>query len=412
MEHEPLPPVAFLDDEVKLEPVKIVEKNPMAVPVEISGLGSSEQGFSQPAFSEPTFSERTRAADPMPYLAQLTPFSTPASRPPSSQASDRKNNERKSDAAGSEPGHKVLESGAKIAARTWADALALTSSTAASVRDHFQEYKKRAQVRSAEARAAHAARLLDLEQRRAEAQQRATELEAARRQAAARLVELVRQRDPGLHERQPEQRWHESILADESMSERSTLWEDPGKGREPIAPPVASSVPAPAATKSDHSIAAIPINLWRKINPPWRAVFAGAAVISAVFIIGGLFHSQTPLANPANHASNNAPQSGGVTVQTGGSPTGGVTVQTTAAKPQPAAGVQTPAKSTQPETVTQTGAKPSPRIQKVQHLVAEQSEKEIGDDVVIRHFSRPMPTQKPKQAGQQAGLKHFSDLDN
>jgi hypothetical protein len=46
------------------------------------------------------------------------------------------------------------------------------------------------------------------------------------------------------------------------------------------------------------------------------------------------------------------------------------------------------------------------------HLVAEQSEKQIGDDVVIRHYSRPIPTQKPKQSGQQAGLKHFSDLDN
>jgi len=123
----------------------------------------------------------------------------------------------------------------------------------------------------------------------------------------------------------------------------------------------------------------------------------------------GLFHSRTPLANPANHASNSAAQSGGVTVQTGGSPTGGVTVQTAAAKPQPS---QTSAKSAQPETATQTTAKPSPRIQQTQHLVAEQSEKEIGDDVVIRHFSRPMPTQKPKQAGQQAGLKHFSDLDN
>jgi hypothetical protein len=31
---------------------------------------------------------------------------------------------------------------------------------------------------------------------------------------------------------------------------------------------------------------------------------------------------------------------------------------------------------------------------------------------VVRHFSRPVPTQKPKQAGQQAGLKQFSDLEN
>jgi hypothetical protein len=403
IEQEPLPPVAFLDDEVKLEPVKIAQKNSVAAPVEIS----------EPSFSGQTFSEPSRAADPMPYLAQLTPFSTPASHPPSPQGSDRKNYERISDAASSEPAHKVLESGAKIAARTWADALALTSSTAASVRNHFQEYKKRAQVRSAEARAAHAARLLDLEQRRAEAQQRATELEAARRQAAARLVELVRQRDPGLHESQPEQRLHESILADESMSERSTLWEDPREDREHVVPPVASSVPAHAAMKSDRTtVASTPIHLWRKINPPLRAVLTGAAAVSALFIMGialGLFHSRTPLANPANHASNSAAQSGGVTVQTGGSPTGGVTVQTAAAKPQPS---QTSAKSAQPETATQTTAKPSPRIQQTQHLVAEQSEKEIGDDVVIRHFSRPMPTQKPKQAGQQAGLKHFSDLDN
>ena len=56
-------------------------------------------------------------------------------------------------------------------------------------------------------------------------------------------------------------------------------------------------------------------------------------------------------------------------------------------------------------------AKPSPRVRQA-HLVAEQSEKQIGDDVVIRHYSRPVPTQKPKQSGQQAGLKKFSDLDN
>ena len=97
-----------------------------------------------------------------------------------------------------ERGKKVLQDGARVAAQTWASALALAASTRASVRDHFEEYRKRAQVRSAEARAEHAARLLDLEQRRAEAHQRAAELELAREQAAARLMELVRQREPGL----------------------------------------------------------------------------------------------------------------------------------------------------------------------------------------------------------------------
>ena len=145
----------------------------------------------------------------MPYLAQLTPFSTPAARAEEPPQTSEPRTDR---------GKKVLQDGARIAARTWAGALALTSSTAASVRDHFQEYTKRAQVRSAEARAAHAARLLDLEQRRAEAQQRAAELEVAREQAAARLMELVRQRDPGLHE----QSQHEQSQPERRAPEPST----------------------------------------------------------------------------------------------------------------------------------------------------------------------------------------------
>jgi hypothetical protein len=78
----------------------------------------------------------------------------------------------------------------------------------------------------------------------------------------------------------------------------------------------------------------------------------------------------------------------------------------TQAKPQPGQ----PAQSVQAQSAG-TVAKPSPRLGQT-HLVADQSEKQIGDDVVIRHFSRPVPTQKPKQTGQQAGLKHFSDLEN
>jgi len=130
--------------------------------------------------------------------------------------------------------------------------------------------------------------------------------------------------------------------------------------------------------------------------------------VTALFIMGivwGLSHSGTPLANPANHASN------GVTVQTGG-----VTLQAGAARPQPAV-PQTQAKpqpgqgANAPAQAATTVAKPSPRTQRA-HLASQQSEQEIGDDVVVRHYSRPVPTQKPKQAGQQAGLKQFSDLDN
>ncbi|HEX3091537.1 MAG TPA: hypothetical protein VHW72_02875, partial [Candidatus Angelobacter sp.] len=291
----------------------------------------------------------------------------------------------------------------------------------ASVRDHFEEYKKRAQVRSAEARAQHAARLLDLEQRRAEAQQRASELEAAREAAAARLLELVRQRDPGLPkeglakedlakeslppERRPQQPWRDATSAQrqpsQSMYDRMPNNLEDRRREAPVAGQMRET-----ARKGVRS--ANPIELWRTVNPQLRAVLAGATVVTAFFIVGivlGLFHSRAPLANPANHASN------GVTVTTGG-----VTVQSGAAKPQPAqpvAGQHTQAKP-QPSVnapAPTSASKPSPRVRQT-HLAPQQSEQEIGDDVVVRHYSRPVPTQKPKQAGQQAGLKQFSDLDN
>ena len=135
--------------------------------------------------------------------------------------------------------------------------------------------------------------------------------------------------------------------------------------------------------------------------------------MSALFIIWivlPLFHSSPPLASTTTHPSSN-----GVTVQTGVQ-NAGVTVQAGPAKSQPtAATAQSKPQPGQPAQQTQsagtTATKPSPRVGQT-HLVAEQSEKQIGDDVVIRHYSRPVPTQKPKQAGQQAGLKHFSDLEN
>ena len=180
MESEPMPPVAFL------------EESPAAEPIGASPI--AERHTEEHTAAPIIFPEPPRAADPMPYLAQLTPFSGRTNRTDADRA------EREQDAAPAvrrrdhsqipERGKKVLQDGARVAAQTWAGALALAASTRASVRDHFEEYRKRAQVRSAEARAEHAARLLDLEQRRAEAHQRAAELELAREQAAARLMEL------------------------------------------------------------------------------------------------------------------------------------------------------------------------------------------------------------------------------
>jgi hypothetical protein len=153
------------------------------------------------------------------------------------------------------------------------------------------------------------------------------------------------------------------------------------------------------------------MELWRSIHPPLRPILTGAAAVTALFIMGialGVFHSsRPPLASTATHPSN------GVTLQTGAQ-TGGVTVQAGPVKQQaaqPAVAPQAKPQPGQPAQSAGTVAKPSPRVRQT-HLVAEQSEKQIGDDVVIRHYSRPVPTQKPKQTGQQAGLKHFSDMEN
>jgi hypothetical protein len=404
MEHEPLPPVAFLDEPAAAEPVVRME-----MPVRVSAAPAA-------------FSELVRPADPMPYLAQLTPFGTRANRAEQPLQSNKRDARPQEAPPVAVRRKKVLEDGARIAAQSWAGALGLAASTSAAVRDHFQEYKKRAQVRSAEARAQHAARLLDLEQRRADAQRRADELAIAREQAAARLMELVRQRDPGLPKetRASESQQLERAFAPvapvvpiptqppQSVYARMQDQKKEDRGREAVPPAAPLRDPA---WKPARALTATPIELWRNINPPLRAVLTGAAAISALFIMGialGLFHSKAPLASTANPN----PANNGVTVQTGG-----VTVPAGTARPQstqPVASTQAQAKpqpgqpvaSQQVQTRT---TKPSPRVTR---LVAEQSEKQIGDDVVIRHYSRPVPTHKPKQAGQQAGLKHFSDLDN
>jgi hypothetical protein len=404
MEQAPMPPVAFMDETPAVEP---------------RAQQHAEADHAEHAVPEPIiFPEPPRAADPMPYLAQLTPFSGRTNR------SDVEREEKKQNAAPAAPrrehsqmperGKRILQDGARVAAQTWAGALALAASTRASVRDHFEEYRKRAQVRSAEARAEHAARLLDLEQRRAEAHQRAAELELAREQAAARLMELVREREPGLPpERVRESMPFEPAAPAQSQTSSSYYQRPPAQDRRREAPPIAASKREPVSP-ARAAITATPLALWRSIHPPLRPILTGAAAVTALFIVGialGLFHSSpAPMASTATHPSSN-----GVTVQTGVQ-NAGVTVQAGPTKSQPtAATAQATQQPGQPARQTQsagtTATKPSPRVGQT-HLVAEQSEKQIGDDVVIRHYSRPVPTQKPKQSGQQAGLKHFSDLEN
>src|SRR5262249_50282382 len=153
----------------------------------------------------------------------------------------------------------------------------------------------------AEARAAHEARLLDLEQRRAEAQQRAQELEAAREAAATRLVELVRERDPGLKE----EIQHQREVREEILHERE---------RAGAAPAGSSASPIQALWQTIISLVREPR---RPMTPQLRAVLTGAGAVSALFLIGiilGSLYPRAPLANPG------AQSAGGVTVQSSGPP--------------------------------------------------------------------------------------------
>jgi len=366
MEQAPLPPVAFMD-----EPAATI---------------------SEPAAA---MNETAKPADPVPYLAQLTPFGTPAVHAESEESveADREPwREAQPEVAPSEATAPSFgQRGASFLKSALGGAKSKAASMGVSLRERLNEYQKRAQVRSAESRAAREARLLDLEQRRAEAQQRALELETAREAAAARLVELVRQRDPGLRE---------ESLREESLREEA---------RRSASAPV--RLPQPSAMGSlRHASIAMMKKVRRPMTPQLRAVLAGATAVTVLFVVGivlGAFSTRAPLANPTPHSAGGVTvQGGGVTVKTGGVTvkTGGPAAQAPPAKlPQPAATAQTQA----PATI-----KPSPRVAQPRQFAAAQGEEQRGDDVVIRHFSRPLPTQKPKQAGQQAGLKHFSDLEN
>jgi hypothetical protein len=390
MERAPLPPVAFADE---------------------------------PPAAAPMRSEVMKPADPVPYLAQLMPFGTPQVDAEIQNAALRLENSTEREPAQSTlpevppaaPGQpSIWQRGANFTAKTVADARAIAASTVELFRERSQEYQMKAKIRSAEARAAHEARLLDLEQRRAEAQQRASELEAAREAAAARLLELVRQRDPGLQSLNEqsvneqsvrEERLHEQSLREESVRQESFL----GEERKAVFRPAASSRPAARPSANEtwwHSAMAVVAKKRRQpMSPQLRAVLTGAAAISALFVVGivlGSLYPRTPLAKPSTQSSNGA-QSGGVTAQTGG----------VTAKANGSSVTAPSATTTQTPAVNQTLAqgKPSPRIEQVRRIAAQQGEEELGDDVVIRHYQRPVPTEKPKQSGQQAGLKHFSDLD-
>ena len=383
MEQAPLPPVA------------IVEEPPVMK-------------------SEPVMPEAARQAEPVPYLAQLTPFGTPHEEG-SHNFSDREPRQQvQAEATSLAPaGPGRGKRTADFLGKSMAAMKVGIAETAESFREHLKEYKKRAQVRSAESRAARVARMLDLEQRQAEAQQRATELEAAREAASARLMELLRQRDPGLHEENARaEAFREELLREEALYQAS----------EPPAKAETSPRRKPLAALRHFSIAGLVKKPSHPMSPQLRAVLTGAAAVTVLFVVGiilGSLYPRTPMASTTSRPASPSGvtvQTGGVTVKTGtpatNSASAGAGAQAAPAKAQPTA-QQASNGGAAASSQEATAAKPSPRMAQTRRQIAQQNgEDEIGDDVVIRHYKRPVPTEKPKQGGQQAGLKHFSDMEN
>lgn len=365
---EPLPPVQFLEELSAIKPELV------------------------------RTAEAPRPADPVPYLAQLTPFGTPKTKehPFSEYQPPREAQPQSAEAAPARPG--LGKRAADLVGKSMAAMKVGMAETAESFRENLKEFKKRAQVRSAEAHAARVARMLDLEQRKAEAQVRANELEIAREAASARLAELLRERDPGLRE----EGLRQEQLREEMLHEAS----------KPLPPAETPVWRKPAETLRHASIAGL-IKTRRPMSPQLRAVLTGAAAVTFLFVIGivlGLLQPHAPLANTGNRATT----SKGVTVQSGGATLqpGGVTVKAGAPSQANGSATQKPATGAAPQVQAATPAKPSPRVDTSRRIAQQNGESEIGDDVVVRHYRTPVPTQTPKQSGQQAGLKHFSDLDN
>jgi hypothetical protein len=246
--------------------------------------------------------------------------------------------------------------------------------------------------------------MLDLEQRQAEAQERSKELGIAREAAAARLAELLRERDPGLREEglRQEQLREEMLYEASKPASRSNDLQPQRK---------------PLEVLRHASIAGLVKRTRQPMSPQLRAVLTGAAAVSVLFVIGivlGVLQPHTPLASTTSRPASAPASSSGVTVQTGGVTVKAGTPATTSsgANTAPATKAQSAPASAAASSQDSTPAKPSPRVAQTRRQLAEQGEQDIGDDVVIRHFNQPVPTQKPKQSGQSAGLKHFSDMEN
>ena len=275
-------------------------------------------------------------------------------------------------------------------------------------RNLAREYKQGLDVRRAEFKAERQQRLLELEKRKAAAQERANELQAAREAASARLQELLRERggDP----------------APAAASEPETVSAFSASPAATNEPQTVAAFSAPAAApKAGFWETRLGLWLAARRGTPSKAILAGVAAVTALFILGvalASFRSQP-------RSSSSAEQSGkGVTVKTGG-----VTL-----------GPNAPVNTTGPAAPATTAPRPSPAVRSQSagtnrpqtHNSVKVTETDFGDDVTVRHFTRKSPRSRTNRNGSdvtirhvsprkskpqakstpQTGLKHISDLDD
>jgi hypothetical protein len=232
---------------------------------------------------------------------------------------------------------------------------AATGKFFASARDQFRESWELARIRNAEAHLLREEQLLELTRQRAEAQQRALELVAERKAMAAYLRQLQRE-------------------APHAFPDVGRQW--------PSAEDAASAIEPPASPWQ--------VKIRRVHSRKWEAVFAGLLSASALFVIG--------LAVAAFHSRPDSSADRGATVQTGG-------VALQGAQPKPSSATRpSPSlrKATRGTAKSASPTRPQRRApQRVHELVAH--------DVVVRHFAAPATR---AQNAQQAGVKHYSDMED
>ncbi len=283
----------------------------------------------------------------------------------------------------------ALEGAALASKELWSAARDKGQDVWTSVRERSAEYREQLRVRRAEKEAERQYKLLQLEKRREMAEERAVELESARQAAAARLQQLLRERG-ALTEAQPA---------------------PPQRVEAPVV-----SVPVSRTEPAWRRLLARKITLpfSRTYRPEVEAILMGVAAACAFVVLGlavASFHVRPAISNsfkqPASSTNGVTVQSGGVTVKAG-------TPATPASQP---VALAAPARTQAAQTPAPVRQRPESDVT-VRHFSAATkpnpgrggSSKHAADDVVIRHFG-PQP-QPAAQAAPQAGLKHYSDLDN